>query len=137
MSFDFDRVIPREGTASFKYDGRQQFIGRADVIPLWVADMDFAAPEGVVAALGARAADVIHLVLREGLAMTALGVAIGAVLALVAGRYLRPLLFEASPRDPAVFLVVAVSMMAIATAASVLPAWRANRVDPMGALRAE
>ncbi len=60
MSFDFDRVIPREGTASFKYDGRQQFIGRADVIPLWVADMDFAAPEGVVAALGARAAHPVY-----------------------------------------------------------------------------
>lgn len=60
MSFDFDRIIPREGTASFKYDGRQQFIGRADVIPLWVADMDFAAPEGVVAALGVRAAHPIY-----------------------------------------------------------------------------
>ncbi|HKB60518.1 MAG TPA: PatB family C-S lyase [Gallionellaceae bacterium] len=60
MSFDFDRVIPREGTASFKYDGRQQFIGRADVIPLWVADMDFAAPDGVTQALAQRAAHPIY-----------------------------------------------------------------------------
>jgi cystathionine beta-lyase len=60
MSFDFDRIIAREGTASFKYDGRQQFIGRADVIPLWVADMDFAAPEGVIQALTQRAAHPIY-----------------------------------------------------------------------------
>lgn len=60
MSFDFDRIIARDGTASFKYDAREAFIGRADVIPLWVADMDFAAPEGVTRALAQRAAHPIY-----------------------------------------------------------------------------
>lgn len=60
MSFDFDQIIARAGTASFKYDGREAFIGRADVIPLWVADMDFAAPEGVIQALTRRAGHPIY-----------------------------------------------------------------------------
>lgn len=60
MPFDFDTPIPREHTASFKYDGRAAFIGRADVIPLWVADMDFAVPEGVREALLQRAAHPIY-----------------------------------------------------------------------------
>jgi cystathionine beta-lyase len=54
-SFDFDRVIKREGTASLKYDGRQDMFGDSDVIPLWVADMDFASPPAVTAALIERA----------------------------------------------------------------------------------
>jgi cystathionine beta-lyase len=60
MSFDFDRVIPREETASVKWDGRRAQFGRADVLPLWVADMDFAAPPAVVEALAARAAHPVY-----------------------------------------------------------------------------
>jgi len=60
LSFDFDRVIPRDGTASVKYDSRAEVFGRDDVIPLWVADMDFAAPPAVSAALAARAAHPIY-----------------------------------------------------------------------------
>ncbi len=60
MSFDFDQTIPREGTASVKYDGRTAYFGTADVTPLWVADMDFAAPPAVTAALAARAAHPIY-----------------------------------------------------------------------------
>ncbi|MDP2430638.1 MAG: PatB family C-S lyase [Pseudomonadota bacterium] len=56
MSFDFDRIIPREGTAALKWDGRKSVFGTDDVLPLWVADMDFAAPEAVTQALAARAA---------------------------------------------------------------------------------
>lgn len=55
MSFDFDRVISREGTSSVKYDARQAIFGRADVMPLWVADMDFASPGCVTDALVHRA----------------------------------------------------------------------------------
>jgi cystathionine beta-lyase len=54
VSFDFDRVISREGTSSVKYDARQATFGRADVMPLWVADMDFASPECVTEALVQR-----------------------------------------------------------------------------------
>lgn len=56
MSFDFDRIIPREGTAALKWDGRKSVFGTDDVLPLWVADMDFAVPEAVSQALAARAA---------------------------------------------------------------------------------
>ncbi|OAJ70214.1 aminotransferase [Methylobacillus sp. MM3] len=60
MSFDFDRVIPREGTSALKYDGRTAYFGTSDVQPLWVADMDFAAPEAVTHALIARATHPIY-----------------------------------------------------------------------------
>jgi cysteine-S-conjugate beta-lyase len=57
---DFDRVIPREGTASLKWDGRAAKFGSADVLPLWVADLDFPAPEAVTQALRQRAAHPIY-----------------------------------------------------------------------------
>lgn len=60
MSFDFDLEIPREGSGSVKYDGRLSYFGTEDVIPLWVADMDFAAPEAVTRALSARAAHPVY-----------------------------------------------------------------------------
>ncbi|MBU0499149.1 MAG: PatB family C-S lyase [Gammaproteobacteria bacterium] len=62
MNFDFDRPIPREGTGSVKWDGRAGVFGphNADVLPLWVADMDFAAPEAVTRALIERAAHPIY-----------------------------------------------------------------------------
>lgn len=59
-TFDFDREIPRTGTGALKYDGRQAYFGAADVLPLWVADMDFASPEAVTRALMARAAHPIY-----------------------------------------------------------------------------
>jgi len=60
LSFDFDRIIPREGTAALKWDGRKSVFGTDDVLPLWVADMDFAAPEAVTQALTARAAHPVY-----------------------------------------------------------------------------
>ncbi|HEY6043480.1 MAG TPA: pyridoxal phosphate-dependent aminotransferase [Nitrosospira sp.] len=58
--YDFDSIINRAGTASLKYDGRQNMFGAADVIPLWVADMDFAAPPAVTQALARRAAHPVY-----------------------------------------------------------------------------
>ena len=60
MSDDFDREIDRTGTCSTKYDGRQATFGHPDVMPLWVADMDFAAPAAVTEALTARAAHPVY-----------------------------------------------------------------------------
>ncbi|TCJ14936.1 putative C-S lyase [Parasulfuritortus cantonensis] len=60
MSFDFDRVVPRADTASVKWDARPGYFGSADVLPMWVADMDFAAPDEVVQALAARAAHPVY-----------------------------------------------------------------------------
>ena len=60
MTVDFDRPLSRLGSASLKYDARQQVFGSADVLPLWVADMDFAAPAAVTDALLARAAHPVY-----------------------------------------------------------------------------
>jgi cystathionine beta-lyase len=60
MENEFDRVIPRGGTYSFKYDERRSFFGTEDVLPLWVADMDFAVPPAVRDALIERAAHPIY-----------------------------------------------------------------------------
>jgi cystathionine beta-lyase len=60
LSTDFDSEIPRSGTNSFKHDGRATYFGTSDVLPLWVADMDFASPEAVTLALQARAAHPIY-----------------------------------------------------------------------------
>lgn len=60
MTFDFDREIPRAGTASVKHDGAAANFGSADLIPMWVADMDFAAPEAITRALMERAAHPIY-----------------------------------------------------------------------------
>lgn len=54
-SFDFDQIINREGTGSFKYDARQSIFGREDITPMWVADMDFSVPPAVTCALAERA----------------------------------------------------------------------------------
>ena len=58
--YDFDSEINRSGTASLKYDGRRNMFGTGDVIPLWVADMDFAAPPAVTQALTQRAAHPVY-----------------------------------------------------------------------------
>lgn len=60
LTIDFDREIPRNGTSSVKHDGRAAYFGTADVLPLWVADMDFASPEAVTRALQERAAHPVY-----------------------------------------------------------------------------
>ena len=60
MSFDFDAPIPRDNTDSVKHDGRADYFGTPDVLPLWVADMDFAAPAEITQALLARAAHPVY-----------------------------------------------------------------------------
>jgi predicted permease len=92
---------------------------------------------GVRIALGARVRDVVGLIVRDGVRVSVAGVALGVIAALAVGRWLAPLLFEVSPRDPIVFTSVAVILLVIALAASWLPAARASRVDPSVALRAE
>jgi ABC-type lipoprotein release transport system permease subunit len=65
------------------------------------------------------------------------GIVLGVVVALVASRWLAPLLFNVSPKDPAVVSVVLVTLLTVAVAASWIPATRAARVDPQEALRAD
>jgi ABC-type antimicrobial peptide transport system permease subunit len=92
---------------------------------------------GVRIALGARDGDILRLVARSSLGMALLGIAIGLVLSLAAGRFVAPLLFQTSPADPAVLGGVALVMLAAALLASLVPAIRAKRVNPMEALRAD
>ena len=61
MTFDFDSEIPRAGTSSIKYDGAAAYFeSNAEIIPMWVADMDFAAPEVITGALMERAAHPVY-----------------------------------------------------------------------------
>jgi len=92
---------------------------------------------GVRTALGAQVGDLVRLVLREGLLLAAVGVGLGTVIAVIVSRWVEPLLFEESPRDPAVYLGVMAVLLGVAFVASLLPARRAARVDPMRALRTE
>jgi putative ABC transport system permease protein len=92
---------------------------------------------GVRVALGARGADVVRMVLGQGLAMAALGVGAGLVAALAATRFLSGLLYGVTPTDPPTFAAVAVTLLGAGLLASWLPARRAVRVDPARALRAE
>jgi putative ABC transport system permease protein len=92
---------------------------------------------GVRVALGAGRRDVMRLVLRRSLALTAVGIAIGIGGAAGLTRYLESLLFGLRPLDPATFTVVACTFAAVAMLASYLPAQRAASVDPLVALRYE
>ena len=60
MTHDFDTPVSRAGTASLKYEGRETYYGTQDVTPVWVADMDFSAPEAVTSALIERAQHTIY-----------------------------------------------------------------------------
>ncbi|HEY7184404.1 MAG TPA: ABC transporter permease [Blastocatellia bacterium] len=88
-------------------------------------------------ALGARAVNVISLVLRQGLALAAIGVAIGLAASLALTRLMKGLLFGVSPADPLTFVLIALLLVGVALMAALLPARRAAKVDPMAALRRE
>jgi predicted permease len=92
---------------------------------------------GVRMALGARRSDILSLVLRHGLVLGAVGVALGLALALAAGRGLEALLAGVSPRDAATFLTATGVAVSMALLGSLLPAIRAIRVDPLTVMRAE
>ena len=92
---------------------------------------------GVRVALGAQVKDVAALVIRYGVGLAAIGIAVGSVLALNGARWIEPVLFETSPRDPKVFAIVVVVLLIVAFMASLVPAWRASRVDPIDALRSD
>ncbi|HKV98720.1 MAG TPA: ABC transporter permease [Vicinamibacterales bacterium] len=92
---------------------------------------------GVRLALGARRGDVARLILRGSLGMAAIGVAAGSLIALGASRFVEPLLFDESPRDPVVYGIVAGVLLLVALAAGIIPTLRANRIDPLEALRVE
>ncbi|MGA2595790.1 MAG: ABC transporter permease [Bryobacteraceae bacterium] len=92
---------------------------------------------GIRVALGARPGNIIGLVVRQGMQLTGLGIVVGLVGAAALTRVMASLLFGVSATDAVTFSAVAVLLAAVAFAATVIPARRATRVDPMVALREE
>ncbi|MFN8572046.1 MAG: ADOP family duplicated permease [Gemmatimonadaceae bacterium] len=92
---------------------------------------------GVRVALGATARDIVDLVVRQGMQLGVFGIGAGLAMALIASRWVQPLLFRLSARDPGTYGLVGLAMLLAAFAASVVPALRAQRVDPNTALRTD
>jgi putative ABC transport system permease protein len=92
---------------------------------------------GIRIALGARSADVLALVLRQGLVPLAAGLITGIAGAFALTRLLKTLLYEVSATDPLIFAAVSVGLVAVSLAAMFIPALRATRVSPLDALRHE
>jgi ABC-type antimicrobial peptide transport system permease subunit len=88
-------------------------------------------------ALGARAADLLRLIVGQGVRLAVLGVVCGSVVAIVASHVIASLLYETSARDPLIVGAVALLLVLVATIASGIPAWRATRADPVVALRSD
>jgi putative ABC transport system permease protein len=92
---------------------------------------------GVRMALGAQRNQVLRLMLFDGLRPAIVGLVLGSAASVGATRLLGAVLYDTRPLDPTVYVGVTVTLLMVATLACMLPAWRASRLDPMQALRAE
>jgi len=92
---------------------------------------------GVRLALGAQAGNVLRLMLKQGMTLALIGVALGLIASFVLTRLMRTLLFNIDPKDPLTFTTVAALLAFVALLACFFPARRATKVDPMVALRYE
>ncbi len=92
---------------------------------------------GIRMAVGATSRDILLAVLREGMLVTAAGLAIGSLLALATTRVLSGLLIDVSAQDPLTFVVLAVALTAVTATACWIPAWRAARIAPARVIRSE
>jgi putative ABC transport system permease protein len=90
---------------------------------------------GIRSALGARTIDVLRLVVVEGMTPALIGIGAGAVAALASARILERLVFGVSASDPLMLAAVAGTLAIVALVASLVPAYRASKVDPLTALR--
>jgi predicted permease len=92
---------------------------------------------GVRVALGARPSSVLTMIVGRGLRLAGIGVVVGIAAALALTRVMQGVLYGVTPTDPLTFAGVAIALLAVAGGASWIPAWRATKVDPLVALRAE
>jgi putative ABC transport system permease protein len=92
---------------------------------------------GIRMAIGAHSRSILGLVIRQAMLLTLAGIALGIAAAFVLTRLMESLLFEVSTTDPLTFAIIAVVLAGVALAASLVPALRATRVDPIVALRCE
>ncbi len=92
---------------------------------------------GIRMALGAQTKDVLRLVVRQGMSLVAIGIAIGLIAALALTRVMKSLLYDVSPTDPLTFAMISLLLAGVAFCACWLPARRAAKVDPLVALRHE
>ena len=92
---------------------------------------------GIRMALGAQTRDVLRLIVKQGVTLVLIGLALGLVGALALTRLLATLLFGVTTKDPMTFISIAALLSVVALLACYIPAWRATRVDPLEALRCE
>ena len=92
---------------------------------------------GIRMALGAERMRVLRLMMLDGLRPALVGLALGMSASVATTKLIRSVLYGTSPLDPTVFLLVIVTLLLASTAACLVPAWRAARIDPMHALRSE
>jgi hypothetical protein len=92
---------------------------------------------GIRTALGARTADVLRMVIVEGMSPTLIGIAVGTIFALATARVMKTLVFGVSASDPLTLATVGATLALVALTASLVPAYRAVRLDPVKALRGE
>jgi putative ABC transport system permease protein len=92
---------------------------------------------GIRMALGAQPADVLRMVVRQGMALALIGIVIGLFGALWLTQFMSKLLYEVSPTDSVTFLLIPLVLAVVVLCACLIPARRATRVDPLVALRYE
>ena len=92
---------------------------------------------GVRHALGGTQTGIVGLVVREQLVPVAIGLAVGGTAAAWAGQFIGAYLYRFQPSDPRLWTIAVVTVLTAALAGTLIPAWRASRVDPVHALRAE
>jgi len=90
---------------------------------------------GIRQAIGASRADILRMVLVQGLRLGLAGIALGAVAAVALTRLIATMLYRVSPTDPKTFAAISLLFLAVTVAATLIPAWKAAKVDPVTALK--
>jgi predicted permease len=108
-------------------------VGLYGVLSYWVSRRRYEI--GIRVALGASSGDVVEMIMKRGIGLVVVGIALGLGAALAGARLLEGMLYNVEPVDPTTFISVSVFFTGVATVACLVPAWRALRVDPAEALQ--